>query len=187
MKEAPKHVKKPEYALFNRYPQDRLAEILEGGDGFAMRSFIHSYHQWVSLGEEVPDYWHMFVADLLLKASKITQDNPKAREGLLAKGMGLQGRKSNHRRDKDIAITVQQYLYQNISPKKAYDETSERLISGGIPMGADAVRKIWNSRDVAEIKRVAKECPVTDYLTFVLKKQIRSGTLEAHFKEIHSE
>lgn len=159
------------------YTPKKLAKMHARGDGSGMRKFLGWYHLFIFELEKVPQHWLIFTTNLLMNAAYITENDPKARQGLLAKNMGLQGGKSMELRDFAISVTIQQYRNKSSKPKIkvacAIDRTADRAITAGFALGYEGIDKIWRNRDKEETLDSAEAFPKIDFINLSARQYKR--------------
>ncbi len=132
----------------DHYPPERIEYVKERNHRNSTVLFINMYHRYIQERLYVPRHWHEFAADILHRAATLADTNDKARAGILAKEMGLQGKKGNAWRDLSITLAIQQAI---ILGEYANPTQAQKNIANKMCMTEDAIRKIWDARgkDVA--------------------------------------
>ncbi len=149
-------------SLIKSYPPERL-DAIRHGEGAELRKFIGWYHKIATRLGEVPPHWLTFVGDIMKDAARLTESSPKAREGLLAKEMGLQGGFTMKSRDESLCLIIQQHINTGYKVGEAKDETLKIAEEHG--WWLSDIDKIWIKRDKEVIDALIEEQPEYEFFT----------------------
>ena len=135
---------------YDQYPNHRLREIEQSSVRSDLILFIQTLNSRIEYDRPVPRHWIAFTARLLMRAAKIADDDPNARNNPLAAEMGLSGRKSHFSRNCHIAIEVHRLVAKDDKRgrvKRAVLTVMQELKDRGENLSIRTIRRIYEEKD----------------------------------------